>query len=400
MEDRDVLEEALNADLTATADGAVAIPVALAAAPLETVAVVEGPPKALHSSTAPIRPSGLERITMGSPQELSDAPAGEQAADPVRVTEPRAVAAPRIATLEPPTPRTTGNAPPAAADVKPPLEAPNPPVVDLANETPGPTPDLPVQSQTASALAAGAQPRVGPTANRPERTERSKATEDPGSAKGVPATGRSERAAGGQAVTTAGPAETSPAPVSGHEEHAARDDSAAPDVLGSPESTINAQNAPAAGAPTHTVRGSPETVASLAAQIIKKLEGRSTRFDLELDPAGLGRVDVRIDIGARGHISAAMSFETPQAASELRARSHELRQALEQAGFDLTGGLSFDVAGDRGQARQDHQGAQQQAFRGQAFQAALDTAVDAADAAIQGALRLRRGLTSSLDLRI
>ena len=114
----------------------------------------------------------------------------------------------------------------------------------------------------------------------------------------------------------------------------------------------------------------------------------------------MGRVDVRIEIGAGGHISAAMSFETAHAASELRARANELRQALEQAGFSLSGGLSFDVTGDRGQARQDQQEAHQQAFRGQAFQAALVTADDAADAAVNGALRLRRGVTSHLDLRI
>ena len=167
-----------------------------------------------------------------------------------------------------------------------------------------------------------------------------------------------------------------------------------------PDATPLAQGASTVAQAGHAIRGAPETVANLAAQIIKKLEGRSTRFDVELDPAGLGKVDVRIEIGAHGQITAAMSFETQQAASELRARAGELRQALEQAGFNLSGGVSFDVAGDRGQARQDQQNSQQQNFRGLAFQAALDTAGDAADAAIQGALRLRRGVTSSLDLRI
>jgi len=40
------------------------------------------------------------------------------------------------------------------------------------------------------------------------------------------------------------------------------------------------------------------------------------------------------------------------------------------------------------------------AFRGQAFRAALGTAGDAADAAVQGALRLRRGVNAGLDVRI
>ena len=130
------------------------------------------------------------------------------------------------------------------------------------------------------------------------------------------------------------------------------------------------------------VRGAPQTVANLAAQIAKKLDGRSTRFDVQLEPAGLGKVDVRVEIGAGGRVSAAMAFDNPQAAAELRSRSGELQRALEQAGFDLSGGLSFDVASDQGQGGQ----AQGQntdanpnaAFRGRAFQAALDTAADAA----------------------
>lgn len=145
-------------------------------------------------------------------------------------------------------------------------------------------------------------------------------------------------------------------------------------------------------------------MANLAAQIVKKLEGKSTRFDLELNPAGLGRVDVRLEIGAQGRITAAMTFDSPQAASELKARASELQQALEQAGFDMSGGMSFDVAGDRGQqqrqAWQDQNDSNGEAFRGRAFRAALDTAGDAADTAVSGALRLRRGVNAGLDLRI
>src|SRR6185312_4951227 len=94
--------------------------------------------------------------------------------------------------------------------------------------------------------------------------------------------------------------------------------------------------------------GSPETVANLAAQIVKKLGARTTQFDLQLDPAGLGRVNVRVEINADGRISAAMSFDNPQAASELRSRSNELQRALAQSGFDVSGGMSFDVAQDQG----------------------------------------------------
>ena len=159
--------------------------------------------------------------------------------------------------------------------------------------------------------------------------------------------------------------------------------------------------------PPHTpVRGSPETVANLAAQIVKKLEGRSTRFDVELNPIGLGQVNVAVEIGANGKMTAAMSFETQHAANELRGRSADLQRALEQAGFDVSGGLSFDVAGDRGDGRSAWADQQQQqqanggAWRGRAFQAVLGTAGDAAEAAAASALNLQRRTRSGVDVRI
>jgi hypothetical protein len=182
----------------------------------------------------------------------------------------------------------------------------------------------------------------------------------------------------------------------------AHDDSApAPDGAGVANPTTSSA-APIHAAAPPVVRGAPETVANLAAQIIKKLDGRSTRFDIELDPVGLGKVDVRVDIGAHGRVTAAMSFDNPQAAADLRSRAGELQRALEQAGFDLSGGLSFDVASDQGRSGQGGQGQQGEAgatFRGRAFQAALETAGEA-DVAVGGALNLRRGLASGVDVRI
>lgn len=153
------------------------------------------------------------------------------------------------------------------------------------------------------------------------------------------------------------------------------------------------------------VRSTPETVAHLTAQILKKSDGKSSHFDVELNPAGLGQVKVAIEIGAHGKMTASLSFENPQAAAELRGRSSELQKALEQAGFDLSGGgLSFDVAGDRGQGRSDQQQQFQQqaennAWRGRAFQAVLG-ANDAADAAATAALSIQRRSATGVDVRI
>jgi Meckel syndrome type 1 protein len=190
---------------------------------------------------------------------------------------------------------------------------------------------------------------------------------------------------------------------------------AAPAKAEAPDDAVptQAQAAPAHAAPaaahaaTAAVRGAPETVASLAAQMIKKLDGnRSTRFDIQLHPAELGRVDVRLEIGASGQLSASMSFDNPQAAAELKNRSAELRTALENAGFDLSGGLSFDVAGDRGQNQGQSQAQQHNpdgggAQRGRAFEAALATAGESAGAALAGALNAYQVRAAhGLDIRI
>lgn len=100
---------------------------------------------------------------------------------------------------------------------------------------------------------------------------------------------------------------------------------------------------------TAVVRGSPETVAKLASDIARKLEGQSTKFDIQLDPLGLGKVDVSIEINADGRLTAALTFDSAQAAADLRGRAAELRQALEKAGFDLTdASLSFDTGAQSG----------------------------------------------------
>jgi flagellar hook-length control protein FliK len=152
-------------------------------------------------------------------------------------------------------------------------------------------------------------------------------------------------------------------------------------------------------------RGAPETIANLAAQIVKKLGARSTQFDVQLDPVGLGRVNVRVEINADGRVSAAMSFDNPHAAAELRSRANELQRALAQSGFDVTGGLSFDLAQDQGgsypgQQFQNGDSSGGQAFRGRAFAAALDHAGDAAQSALTSALHSRRATPTGVDVRI
>lgn len=85
-----------------------------------------------------------------------------------------------------------------------------------------------------------------------------------------------------------------------------------------------------------------ETTAALGAQILRRLEGRSTRFEIGLTPEGLGQVDVTLEIDAEGGLSARLAFDSPISAAELRGRADELRRHLQEAGFSVAqDALSF-----------------------------------------------------------
>ncbi|WP_295196180.1 flagellar hook-length control protein FliK [uncultured Brevundimonas sp.] len=117
----------------------------------------------------------------------------------------------------------------------------------------------------------------------------------------------------------------------------------------SPESTtaspapLDAQPAQQAAASSHAQgastlsRATVETTAQLAAHIARKLDGRSTRFDMVLTPEDLGRVDVSLEIGKDGQLSARLAFDNPAAAADLKGRADELRRQLQEAGFQVAG---------------------------------------------------------------
>ena len=85
------------------------------------------------------------------------------------------------------------------------------------------------------------------------------------------------------------------------------------------------------------------TVANLSAQIVTQSGGKTSRFDLQLDPLGLGRVDVAVQIDAKGRASASLSFEKSDSASLLQSHVDALSDALTQAGLSVApGAISFN----------------------------------------------------------
>lgn len=146
---------------------------------------------------------------------------------------------------------------------------------------------------------------------------------------------------------------------------------------GSASAQTSGGNAPAAPASTalpsvnttafsNLAQASIDTTIHLAAQITRRLEGRSTRFEMGLTPEGLGRVDVKLDIDAGGRLTARLAFDNPLAATELRGRADELRRELQDAGFDIAhDGLEFSErqSSSSGQSFDQQQG---RAFAGAA----------------------------------
>jgi len=126
----------------------------------------------------------------------------------------------------------------------------------------------------------------------------------------------------------------------------ATSESAEPGQTLSAGTTPEARSADAA-APTPVLstlsHGAIHATAQIAAQIVKKLEARSTRFEMALTPDDLGRVDVSLDIDSDGQLSARLAFDNPLAAADLRGRVDELRRQLTDAGFTVAeDALSFD----------------------------------------------------------
>ena len=126
-------------------------------------------------------------------------------------------------------------------------------------------------------------------------------------------------------------------------------------------------------------RATIEATAQIAAQILRRLEGRSTRFEMALTPDELGRVDVKLDIDSEGRLNARLAFDNPAAATDLRGRADELRRQLEDAGFHLAADAFEFAERDSGSSAFDRgQDARNGSSRAFAAASRLNTEIDVA----------------------
>jgi len=298
-------------------------------------------------------------------------------------------AGPADATVASGTPQTAADAQPlaiaTAAALKAKLDAGEtaaPEAQALPNATPAEA------EQTFAAMIAGATPGAARSAKKNETGETVKTAPASGETK---ADGKPETSATtAPAVPDAAPkpitadkpdqtaaeapkpdvnaTNTEPAKPAGdqHHAHRAEQTDAAPDLTAPnsappPQQTPvqTADNAVAAQQAAPLVAANPPVpLAGVAVEIAQSAKAGKTSFDIRLDPAELGRIDVRIEVDKHGNVTSHLTVEKPETLTMLRNDAPQLQRTLEQAGLKThDGGLQFSLR-DQSQQQQQHNGEQ------------------------------------------
>ena len=90
--------------------------------------------------------------------------------------------------------------------------------------------------------------------------------------------------------------------------------------------------------------GAAVPVSGLAVEIAASVHSGKTQFEVRLDPADLGRIDVRIAVDRNGQVTSHLTVEKPETLSMLQQDAPQLQQALNDAGLKTgSGGLQFSL---------------------------------------------------------
>jgi hypothetical protein len=102
----------------------------------------------------------------------------------------------------------------------------------------------------------------------------------------------------------------------------------------------------------------------LALQIAVTAQSGRSRFEIRLDPAELGRIDVRIDVDRHGQLTSHLTVEKPETLAMLRQDAPQLQRALDNAGFKTgDGGLQFSLRDQSSSGHNASDGADRNAQR-------------------------------------
>ncbi len=110
------------------------------------------------------------------------------------------------------------------------------------------------------------------------------------------------------------------------------------------------QTTTADAANPNSPRFTPGSAAHLAAQISQRFNNGSRVFGIRLDPAELGRVDIRMELTHNNRVHATLTVERGDTLAELQRSTRDLERALNEAGLELAeDGLSFELGAGSGE---------------------------------------------------
>lgn len=150
--------------------------------------------------------------------------------------------------------------------------------------------------------------------------------------------------------------------------------------------TASTQTAPPA------LQSAPPVAVQVYARFVERFDGKAQRFEVSLQPAELGRVDVRIEIGADRKVHAILAAHDSNALGDLMRGQRALERALSEAGVDLAkDGLKFELSQDSsrnaaGWQRGDGSAGRELAHAWRAF-APVDVPVEASAAEVANVMR-------------
>ncbi len=125
-------------------------------------------------------------------------------------------------------------------------------------------------------------------------------------------------------------------------------------VTGNVNTTPQAQSAASAqasNAPRHALPGQALTD-QVSVQITKAVNAGADKISIHLKPADLGRIDVKLEVGHDGRVSAIVTADNKNTLDLLQKDSRELQQALQNAGLQMDNdSLSFNLR-ERGEDAQ------------------------------------------------
>jgi flagellar hook-length control protein FliK len=108
--------------------------------------------------------------------------------------------------------------------------------------------------------------------------------------------------------------------------------------------TAAATAAPAGSLSVTAATNAPVPLSGLALEIAASAKSGKSSFEIRLDPADLGRIDVRIDVDRNGQVTSHLTVEKPETLSMLRQDAPQLQRALDDAGFKTgDSGLQFSL---------------------------------------------------------